>query len=279
MGSKTGARRRGAQGASSHDRATERLTGIHSVREALAAGRRRLDRLVIRRGRPRPEVVALVAAAEQAGVPVAAVEEDVFRGLTAESTENPQGVVLEAGPLPVVPLAELAARESVLALDGVEDPRNVGALARVAEAAGVGGLLLTQRRAPPLSAVVSRASAGAVEWLPVSRVANLVRALKDLQNQGFWAVGADCDGDSSLFETPARLWSGKLVWVLGAEGKGLRPGVVACLDHRLAIPMHGRVASLNVASAAAVFLFEWRRRLSLRESTSAPAGGGVRAPG
>jgi 23S rRNA (guanosine2251-2'-O)-methyltransferase len=236
------------------------LTGIQAVREALRAGRRPLQRLFLQVGvrGERPEHAALRRLAERAGVPV---ELEIGPGAPGEH----QGVRLRAGPLPELTLEQLLVEReqddlSLVALDGVEDPQNLGAIARVADAAGAAGLVLTQRRAPPLSPAVSRASAGAIEWLPAARVSNLGRALKLLKDQGFWIFGADPEGDRSLFELPARAVRGRRVVVLGAEGRGLRPGIVRSLDFRVRIPMTGRVASLNVASAAAVLLFELARR-------------------
>jgi 23S rRNA (guanosine2251-2'-O)-methyltransferase len=175
-----------------------------------------------------------------------------------------QGVLLDAGPLPELPLEQLArtgeAAQTLVALDGVEDPQNLGAIIRVAEAAGVAGLILTRRRAPPLSPAVARASAGAIEWLPVSRVANLPRSLNQLKEMGFWIFSGEADAPLDLYSAPDRLLAGHRVLVLGAEGRGLREGVRRVVDHRLKIPMRGRVASLNVAAAAAVLLFELGRR-------------------
>lgn len=241
----------------------ERLYGIHPIREALRAGRRRMCRLRVRAGRRRPELAEIVAAARAAGVPVEETSPDELgRGL--EPGANHQGVVLEAGPLPEVPLADLVRAvptpRSLVALDGVEDPRNVGAILRVAEAAGVDGLLLTRRRAPPLGPVVARASAGASEWLPVARVPNLVRALNQLKSLGFWIFGADPSAPLDVFGLPDRLVGGDRVVVLGAEGRGMRPAVARAVDHRVRVPMGGRVASLNVSAAAAVLLFELGRR-------------------
>ena len=107
---------------------------------------------------------------------------------------------------------------------------------------------------------MARASAGAVEHLPVSRIGNLRRALGQLKDGGFWVIGADAETGEDLFQTRDRIWQGDLVLVFGAEGRGLRRGVVDSLDHRVRIPMVGRVGSLNVASAAAVLLFELLRR-------------------
>ena len=185
----------------------------------------------------------------------------------AEGDLNPQGVALRVGPLPELTLAELiessgAAGPScrLLALDGVEDPQNVGAVARVAESAGVRGLILTDRRAPPLSPAVSRASAGAIEWLRVARVPNLGRALEELQQQGYWIVAAAPGSGGTLHEMEDRLLSGDLAVVLGAEGRGIRPSILKQADYWVEIPMRGEVASLNVATAGAVILYDLLRR-------------------
>jgi 23S rRNA (guanosine2251-2'-O)-methyltransferase len=230
------------------------LTGAHPIREALRARRRRLARLVVAGG---PEDAALRGLAEAAGVPV----EGERPGAGRRGEPLPR---LEAGPLPEPSLEELVSGlgsgpQLLVALDGVEDPQNLGAIARVAEAAGAGALVLTHRHAPPLSPAVSRASAGAIEWLPVARTPNLRRALKWLKGQEFWIFGADPQGPLDAFALPVEWRLGRRVLVLGAEGRGLRPGVAEELDHRVRIPMAGRIASLNVATAAAVLLFELGR--------------------
>jgi len=242
------------------------LVGIHPVREALRAGRRPLHRLRLREseGRPAsPELMDILARARAAGVPAEELPPSRF-DREAPAGMPHQGVLLEVGPLPCPPLAELIPPPGepcwLLALDGVEDPQNLGALLRVADAAGVRGALVPERRAAPLSAAVARASAGALEHLPVVRVTNLVRALNQLKSQGFWIHGADPEGGLDLFAAPERLFDRRLVLVMGAEGRGLRPGVRDAIDSFFRIPMHGAVASLNVATAAAVFLFEWQRR-------------------
>ena len=249
----------------------ERLSGLHSCFEALRAGRRKFGTLLVKPGAERrPEVARVVELAQNRGVPV--LERDFDPGFAGEGI-NTQGVVLEAGPieeLEVEALAEPAQGPRLLiALDGVEDPQNVGALARVAEAAGCRGMLLSRRRAPPLSPTVARASAGAIEWLPVARVTNLSRGLNYLKNQGFWVVGADPAAPESLFCVPDRVLRGDLVVVMGAEGRGLRPEVEKWVDHPVRIEMQGEVASLNVSTAAAVLLFELQRRATAAGSGSA----------
>ena len=110
------------------------------------------------------------------------------------------------------------------------------------------------------SFAVSRASAGAIEWLPVARVANLRRALDGLKQAGYWTVAAAPEGSSSLFETDDRILTGDLVVLLGAEGKGVRPSLLKDADHRVSIPMEGEIASLNVATAGAILLYDLLRR-------------------
>lgn len=237
------------------------------MREALRAGRRVLRRLVLFENVDPTLAQELVLLARQRGV---AVETRGREALHARpGLERAQGVTLEAGPLPELALDELAGLGSagsrrLLALDGVEDPQNLGALARVADAAGVAGIVLTERRAPPLSAAVSRASAGAIEHVPVARVPNLSRALDWLQGRGFWVVGAEAEQGDDLYAVPDRILQGDLVLVLGAEGRGIRAGIRAAVDHRVRIPMAGQVASLNVATAGAVILFELARRQRAR---------------
>jgi 23S rRNA (guanosine2251-2'-O)-methyltransferase len=228
------------------------LTDAHPIREALRARRRRLDRLTVA---PGPDGESLARLAGAAGVSVEVSAPGGRRG------ELP---ALEVGPLPDPGLEELVAglgagSPLLVALDGVEDPQNLGAIARVAEAAGAAGLLLTHRHAPPLSPAVSRASAGAIEWLPAARTPNLRRALKFLKEQDFWVFGADPEGTWDVFGLSDRQREGRRVVVLGAEGRGLRRGVAEEVDYRVRIPMVGRVASLNVATAAAVLLFELTR--------------------
>ena len=246
--------------------AFERLSGQHAVREALRAQRRSFVRLLLEDGQRSEEGIGLAELARAAGVKVESLPRTRFAELAGAESRS-QGVLLEAGPLPELPLSALLRGEPgtrrLVALDGVEDPQNVGAVARVAESAGAGGLILTRRRAPPLSPAVSRASAGAIEHLPVARVTNLPRALEELKAGGFWILGAEPEAEADLFGASDRLLSGDLVVVLGAEGRGLRRGVRAVLDHELRIPMAGRVGSLNVSAAAAVLLFELLRRSRL----------------
>ncbi len=248
--------------------APEILLGIHPVREALRARRRVLRRLVLRGGdrTPRPELLDLLARAREAGIAAEEIPAERFDREVPPGVAH-QGALLEAGPIPILELDELVPASGdgwLVALDGIEDPQNLGAILRVAEAAGACGALLPERRVAPLSPAVARASAGALEHLPIAQVTNLVRALEALKQREFWIHAADPTEGRDLYEIPDRLLSGRLVLVLGAEGRGLRPGVRAAVDIFVRIPMAGVVESLNVASAAAVVLFEWARRARSR---------------
>ncbi len=170
-----------------------------------------------------------------------------------------QGVVAEVDPYPYAdPAALLAVPGSLLVvLDQVQDPRNLGADCRSAEVAGAAGVVVPQRRAAAITAAACKASAGAVEHLPIARVRNLADWLGDAREAGFWAWGADSEAKTAYDDADL---SGGTVLVLGGEGKGLRPRVAAGCDGLIAIPQRGRIASLNVSAAAAVLLFEAQRQ-------------------
>jgi 23S rRNA (guanosine2251-2'-O)-methyltransferase len=166
-----------------------------------------------------------------------------------------QGVVAEVDPYPYSdPRSLLAAPDAlVVALDQVQDPHNLGAVCRSAEAAGVHGIVIPERRAAGVTAAVCKASAGAVEHLEIARVRNLADWLAEARDAGAWISGADADAEAGYTEADL---TGKLVLALGSEGKGLRPRVAAACDLLVSVPVRGRVASLNVSAAAAVLLFE-----------------------
>ncbi|HEX7244802.1 MAG TPA: 23S rRNA (guanosine(2251)-2'-O)-methyltransferase RlmB [Solirubrobacterales bacterium] len=166
-----------------------------------------------------------------------------------------QGVVAEVDPYPYAdPAGLLGAPGGLLvALDQVQDPRNLGAVARSAEAAGAAGLIISERRAAEVTAVACKASAGAVEHLSIARVRNLADWLGEAKDAGFWIWAADADAAQAPWDADL---TGPTILVFGAEGKGIRPRVLAACDGRVALPQRGKTASLNVSSAAAALLFE-----------------------
>jgi 23S rRNA (guanosine2251-2'-O)-methyltransferase len=170
-----------------------------------------------------------------------------------------QGVVAAVDPYPYADPADVLADRGALlvALDQVQDPRNLGAVCRSAEVAGAAAVVIPQRRSAAVTAAAAKASAGAVEHLAVARVRNLADWLGGARQAGFWAWGAQAGAPTAYTEADLE---GPTVLVLGGEGKGLRPRVAASCDGLLAIPQHGRTASLNVSAAAAVLLFEALRQ-------------------
>jgi 23S rRNA (guanosine2251-2'-O)-methyltransferase len=166
-----------------------------------------------------------------------------------------QGLVCEADPYPYADPASLLAAEDalVIALDQVQDPQNLGAVCRSAECAGATGVVVPERRSAEVTAAVCRASAGAVEHIPVARVRNLADFLAEAKRAQAWVYGAEADAPRSYTQVD---WSGRAVIVLGSEGKGLRPRVRAACDDLVGVPLKGRLRSLNVSAAAAVLLYE-----------------------
>jgi len=232
----------------------ENLTGIHAVREALASGRS-LERIVIARGRHGERVEELVRMARERGVPVR-FEDRVQLDRMAGRAEH-QGVVAVSAAKRAASLEELvagAAPDALLVLlDGIEDPRNLGAIARSALAAGAAGLVIAERRAAGLTDTASRAAAGALEHLPVARAGNMARAMESLKEAGWWLVGLDERAEKPHTEQD---FTGRVALVLGGEGKGLHDLVRKRCDFLVAIPTAGPVRSLNVSVAAGIVLFE-----------------------
>ncbi len=172
-----------------------------------------------------------------------------------------QGVVAEVEPYPYADRNALLRREGelIVALDQVQDPRNLGAVCRSAELAGVAGVVIPERRAAEVTAATCKASAGAVEHLSIARVRNLADWLEEAKAAGFWIWGADAGADSPPWDADL---SGSTVLVLGGEGSGIRPRVASACDGLVALPQRGKIDSLNVSAAATALLFEAVRQRS-----------------
>lgn len=166
-----------------------------------------------------------------------------------------QGVAAEVDPYPYAdPTALLAAEDAlVVVLDQIQDPQNLGAVCRSAEVAGAAGVVIPERRAASVTPAACKASAGAVEHLPVARVTNLADWLAAAKDRGAWIYGAAAGTERAYTEVD---WVGRAVLVMGSEGEGLRPRVASSCDELVSIPQRGEVESLNAAAAAAAILFE-----------------------
>ncbi|HYF28242.1 MAG TPA: 23S rRNA (guanosine(2251)-2'-O)-methyltransferase RlmB [Baekduia sp.] len=220
------------------------LYGRNPVREALRARRRPVQRVWATKGAAREPWL-------QDGVRVQVVGGDEVAARAG--TEAHQGICAETGPYPYADAAGLLAAPEpfLIMLDEVQDPQNLGAIARTAECAGATGLLIGERRSAEVTPAACKASAGAVEWLPVARVRNVADALADAKAAGCWVYGAAADGVDYLRPD----YSGGCVLVLGAEGRGLRPRVRAACDEVVALPMRGHLDSLNVSAAASALVY------------------------
>jgi 23S rRNA (guanosine2251-2'-O)-methyltransferase len=226
----------------------EAIYGRNPVRELLAAGRRQANAvhaLPQLRGEPWLE-----------GLPVLEATRDALARLAG--TGDHQGVVALADPYPYAEPRELLERPGPLVcLDGAQDPRNLGAIARVAEAVGAAGIAIPRRGSPGVTPVVVKASAGATEHLAIAQVGSMTAFVHDARAGGArLAVGAEPEGGEDYRTIP---WTPDAILVMGAEGAGLRPAVRDVCDRLARIPMSGRVASLNISVAAAVLLFETYR--------------------
>lgn len=237
----------------------EILVGRNAVREALRAGRRRVDWLLLAEGVERKGIIAdILHLCQKGGIAVRTAPRVELDRL---GSEHHQGVAARVSDYPYVALEEIlsvAAERGeppfLLALDSLQDPQNVGSLLRTAEAVGVHGVILPERRAAAITPAVSRASAGAVEHLRVAQVTNLARTLEALKAQGVWVVGVE-DHPRAQDYHRADL-NIPLVIVLGSEGEGLRRLVMDKCDLLVRIPMRGRINSLNVAVAGSLVLYQ-----------------------
>lgn len=227
----------------------DKVEGIHAVSAALTAGR--VERLFVEKGR-RHRLADLLSGVEG---PMVKLVDDVR---SMAETDAPQGVVARCRPIRPVTLESLTGEgAAALVLDHVEDPHNVGAAARSARAAGVGGMVVSARRAAPLSATAFKASAGALESLPVAIVGSIPEALNRLKDEGLWIVGLEAGSGQSLFGLG--LLTEPVAVVVGAEGSGLAELTRKRCDVLVSIPMASATESLNASVSAALASFEIMR--------------------
>ena len=179
-------------------------------------------------------------------------------------SDRHQGIALSAPFCEYVSIEDILNKASekseapfIVIADGIEDPHNLGAILRTADAVGVDGVLIPRRRSCPLSATVAKTSAGAVEYVPVARIGNVAQTIRDLKEKGFWIVGADMDGTADYFDADL---TGATVLVVGSEGRGISRLVRESCDVLVKIPMLGKINSLNVSVAGAVLMYESLRQ-------------------
>lgn len=257
------------QASSSQERA-DTIYGLIPVLEALRAGSKQLQQITIAEGARHDRLRDLLELARRSGVPVHRVPKAAIDRALPGVTH--QGIFANTAAAKYRDADDLldelslqigtANQPLVLGLDAVEDPRNLGAILRTAECAGVGGVFIPERRAVGLTGTVAKAAAGALEHVPVARVTNLVQLIEQLKRRNIWVIGAAADGTSEYTEWD---WSVPSALFLGSEGAGLHRLVRARCDALVRIPVRGRIESLNVSVAAGVILYEALRQRAARK--------------
>ena len=242
----------------------EVLYGLHPVEEAIRSGARRLDSVMLARERRDEKLERLAEMCRAAGVRVTLESRDhMTRMCKTDAHQGAMALVKERAFLSVEDLLggkDTGRHKFFLALDGVEDPHNLGALLRTADGAGVDGVILPERRSAPVTGTVAKTSAGASEHVKIARVTNLVRALEQMKAKNVWVLGLDERGTPDYTDFDFRT---NCVLVLGREGAGLHDLTKKTCDHLLRIPMAGMVSSLNVSVAGAVVMYEAMRQRNL----------------
>jgi len=246
----------------------EIVAGRNAVFEALTS-RRPVNKIYIKAGLQGGSLGKIIEEARKSAVLIEYVQPEKLDRL-AQGVRH-QGIVALASPIAFSSLEDVLKRAAtrnempfLLLLDELQDPQNVGALIRSADAAGVHGVLMPKRRSCPLNMVVAKISAGAVNYVPVVQIGNIVQMLASLKEQGFWVVGADMDGESLYFDADL---DRPVVLVIGAEGKGLGRLVKENCDMLVRIPMQGGVNSLNASAAGAVLMYEVVRQRMQKVAT------------
>jgi 23S rRNA (guanosine2251-2'-O)-methyltransferase len=236
--------------------------GVNPVVEILRASPDKVAEIVLADGPLRSILQSIDAEARRLGVKVTYANHKILNRLAAN--DKHQGVVAKVAPYAYSPLSDLflddasvASADWILILDGVTDPRNFGALLRTAEAVGIRRVVIPKDRSVDVTPTVAKVSAGAVHHLKVYRVTNLRRAMVTLKEHGYWLVGLDDHAPEQIYD---RVYQDRLGIVLGSEGRGIRPLILRECDYRVSIPMLGKVSSLNVVVAGAVFLYEILRQ-------------------
>ncbi|NOT47916.1 MAG: 23S rRNA (guanosine(2251)-2'-O)-methyltransferase RlmB [Acidobacteria bacterium] len=236
------------------------IYGVLPVIEALRANARRVDKIMIAEGAREQRLNEIFDLARQNNVLIDRISRENLTRLTGADV-NHQGVAAIAASADYLPIDEMIAglgdQPLLIILDGVEDPRNLGAVLRTAECAGADGVIIPERRAVGLTETVAKSSAGAAEHVKVSKVQNLNRLIEELKERNIWVVGTSGDAPTSYADWD---WKQPSALVLGSEGSGLHRLVAENCDMLVKIPMYGKIDSLNVSVAAGVVLFEARRQ-------------------
>lgn len=240
---------------------SDTIEGRNPVLEAIKSGRT-INKLFVAKGQVEGSIRQILALAREAGIVIQEVERNRLDQMSTSHAH--QGVIAQVSPFAYAEVEDILARARakqedplIVLLDSIEDPMNLGNIIRSADAVGAHGIIIPERRAAGITATVAKASAGAVEHVPVARVTNLVRTVEELKQQGLWVVGTHQDAKEQYYQ--ARL-TGPLIVVIGSEGHGISRLLTEHCDFMVRLPMRGNVTSLNAAVAGGVLLYEVRRQ-------------------
>jgi len=240
--------------------------GLNPVLEALKAQNRRCYKIIIEQGKPQARLNSLILLAHENKVPIETIPKTVFQKKYRDY--NHQGVIGVFAIIPALELEELiklvfqkSPLPILVALDSIQDPQNLGAIIRSAEALGIHGIILPKNRTSTINETVAKCSSGAIEYLPISWVTNLTRGIEQLKKAGFWIAGIVPDGNTPCYQ---HKFDEPMVLVIGGEEKGIRPLLKKSCDVTLKIPMEGSLESLNASAAAAVIFYETLRQKNMR---------------
>lgn len=235
---------------------TFKIEGRNPVIEAIKSGRS-IDKIYVLKGESHGSVIKIKAMARDNKIPVVEIDKKKFSEMSDISSS--QGVVANVSPVDYVSVEDIIKRAEdkneplfVVILDEIEDPHNLGAIIRTANAAGAHGVIIPKHRSAYITATVAKTAAGACFYTPAAKVTNLVQTIKKLKDYGVWFYGADMHGEKDIFNTD---FSGKIGIVIGNEGKGISPTVKKECDFMVNIPMLGEVESLNASVSAGIFMY------------------------
>lgn len=245
------------------------LIGRNAVIEALRS-ERGINKILLAEGDRAGSVKEILSLARERGIVVQSVNRSKLEALAGGMRH--QGVLAYVSPVAYAELEDILKRAAekeeppfLLLLDELEDPHNLGALLRTADAAGVHGVLIPKRRSVPLNATVAKTSAGAVEYVPVARIGNISQTLRELKQKGMWVAGADMGGEQTYYEADL---TGPLVLVIGSEGHGMSRLTREQCDFVVRMPMAGRINSLNASVAGSILMYEVMRQRLLKRNGS-----------
>jgi 23S rRNA (guanosine2251-2'-O)-methyltransferase len=247
----------------------EWIYGLNPVLEALSSGRN-VQALYVLSGKHEGSS-HIRDRAEKRGIPFEVVERSFFDTRFPKGHQGVAARVVQKGYISLSELLMIPSKRNepplFIILDGIEDPRNLGAILRAADATGVHGIVIQSHRSARLSPEVAKASSGAVEYVPVSMVVNIKHAIHEMKDEGITVVGAEAGNHPVMWEIDLTV---PLVLVIGSEGKGMRKTVMGNCDHIISLPMKGKINSLNVSVAAGVLLYETLRQRSLQDRSENP---------